>query len=322
MVHRAFYCLALSLPGVTTILQPVWVFGQTAEPSNERQKFESAWKDRTDVVKSLILAVDVVEIAKGRGKQTVEQSGPFAEDAPKTDRKLRSKAEFYFDKGKTAITEIKPGYTNEDAIKMAPQTFRATFDGQLNASLVQQAENLSGSIERKSEACGHITQNGLMVAVNLWLQPELTLKHIDWDTSNLTIENEFTEVGGIQCRRIRIPRSSPNWTSALEVDPDKGWLPMQWQTWLNGRLTMKLVIEYENDKNIGHAISGWSYTRYDQAGESELIRSAHVTRCETNVKIAPNRFTIDFPIGTRIWEDIRGARRYYVQKAEGMVPVR
>jgi len=321
MTRRAFCCITLSLQGIVLVLQPTYVFGQKAEPSNEQQEVESAWRKRTDEVKSLILAADVVEITKGRGEQVVDQTGPFAEATPKNDRKLISKAEFYFDRGKSAITEINPGYTNEDEVKVEPKTFRATFDGQLNASLLEQAENRSGSFERKREPCGHITQYGLMVAVNLWLQPQLTLKDLGWNTSDLKIENESTEVGGIGCRRIRIPRNSPTWTSALDVDPDKGWLPMQWQTWLNGRLTGKLVIEYANNKNIGRVISGWSYTRYDKAGESELIRGAHVTRCETNVEIPPHRFTIKFPIGTPIWEDIQGARRYYVQKAEGMVPL-
>src|SRR5688572_4042063 len=125
MTRRAFCCITLTLQGIVIVLHPTCVFGQRAESSNERQDVKSAWRKRTDVVKSLILAADVVEITKGRGEQAVEQSGPFAEDTPKNDRKLISKAEFYFDHGKSAITEIKPGYTNEDAVKVEPQMFRA-----------------------------------------------------------------------------------------------------------------------------------------------------------------------------------------------------
>lgn len=50
----------------------------------------------------------------------------------------------------------------------------ATFDGQLNASLLEQTGEIgSGSIERKHTAGGFISQNGLLLAVNLWIQPQL-----------------------------------------------------------------------------------------------------------------------------------------------------
>jgi hypothetical protein len=308
MTRSAYYCLTLSLLGLATTLQPSCAFGQRPAPSDERQQLESAWRNRTVVVKSLILVADVVEVTKGRGKRAAEPPGPFSEDVPETDRNVSATAEFYFDRGKAAFIEIKQVAADEQTANLGPKTFRATFDGQLNASLLHQAEKLSGSIERKAVAGTYISQNSALLAVNLWLQPQLAFKDIGWNTSGLTIENESTDVDGIKCRRIRIPRSSRNWTSTLDVDADKGWLPVQWQTWSNGRRAMKLVIEYGTDHNVGHVVSGWNYTHYDQAGAIELIRTADVTRCETNVDIAADRFTIDFPIDTTIWEDTPGGR--------------
>ena len=96
---------------------------------------------------------------------------------------------------------------------------------------------------------------------------------------------------------------------------------MQWQTWSDGRLTMKLSIQYETDEKVGPVVSGWTYAHYSPAGESDTTRKGHITHCETNVKINPSQFKIEFPVGTRIWEDTPGGRRYYVQKADGMAPV-
>lgn len=320
MTRRALCCLALYMQGMVAILHPACVYGQKTDSSNERDQVESAWRNRPNVVKSLILAADVVEVTKGRGEKAAELSGLFSDDSPKADRKLQSRVEFFFDGGKTAITEIKPGSGSEDGVKVEPQTFRATFDGRLNASLLEQGEKLSGSIERKGVASGLISQNGLVLAVNLWLQPQLTLKDTGWNASKFTIETEPVQLGAINCRRIKIPRDSNKWTSALDVDADKGWIPMRWQTLLDGHLTLELLFEYAVDKNVGPVIRGWKFTRYDKSGQSEVIRTATVTHYETNVNIAPNKFTIDFPIGTPIWEDIPGGRRYYVQQAGAMVP--
>ncbi|HVT28325.1 MAG TPA: hypothetical protein VHE81_09960 [Lacipirellulaceae bacterium] len=85
---------------------------------------------------------------------------------------------------------------------------------------------------------------------------------------------------------------------------------------------MKLTVQYKTDKKAGSVVSGWTYAHYNKTGESELMRKGRVTHCEVNVKIDPSHFKIAFPVGTRIWEDIPGGRRYYLQKAEGMVPVK
>src|SRR5687768_12736670 len=132
--------VTLYLGGIVAIFPPPHVNGQDARSPDQQLTVESAWSHRKDVIKSLVLKADVVEITKGRRDQPAKQVGPFTDNPPKTDRKLIVKAEFYFDKGKAAITEIRPGYTNEDAVNLEPQTFRATFDGQLNASLLEQAE--------------------------------------------------------------------------------------------------------------------------------------------------------------------------------------
>jgi len=321
MTSRTRFCLTISLIGIATTLSPATVFGQQSDSSTDRQQIESAWRHRTDVVKSLIVTADVVEVTKGRGPRAAEPPGPFSEDVPVTDRTVSATIEFYFDRGKAAIMENKQVAPDESSVNLGPKTLHATFDGQLNAALHEQGEFRSGSIERKATAGTYISQNTSLLALNLWLQPQLAFKDIGWNARGLTIDNESTDVNGIKCKRIKIPRSSRNWTSALDVDADNDWLPIQWQTWLGGRLTMKLGIDYAVDQNAGRVVSGWKYTHYDHAGNIEQTRTAEIINCETNVEIAPHDFTIDFPIGTPIWEDTPAGRRYYVLEPSGMVPV-
>jgi hypothetical protein len=321
MTYRAFYCLTLSLLGIATI-QPAHVAAQNPDSSNDRQQIESAWRHRTDVVKSLILTADVVEVTKGRGPRALEPPGPFSEDVPETDRTVSARLDFYFDRGKAVMLEIKQVAPDEENARLGPHTLHATFDGQLNAALHEQGEFRSGSIERKATAGAYISRNTSLLALSFWLQPQLAFKDTNWNTRRLIIENKSTEVNGVKCRRLTIPRSSSNWTSTLDVDADNDWLPVQWQTWLGGRPTMKLEILYTVDQNVGRVVSGWKYTQYDRKdGRIEITRSAEVIKCETNVKIPPQHFTIDFPIGTRIYEDTQTGRRYYTQKPGAMVPI-
>jgi hypothetical protein len=318
---RTFCRLALYLGGIVTIIQPLHVNGQNALPSHQPQTVESAWNHRKEVIKSLVLKATILEITKGRDGQPAKETGPLADNPPKFDRQSEAKIEFYYDGGKAASTRIWKVPIKDDSDKLVEQTFRATFDGQLNASLLEQTTKLSGSIEKKRSASGYITQNGDLLAVNLWIQPLLTLDAIRWNVSGMKMENEAIKVDGIECRRIRIPRKNSQWTSFVDADAARGWIPMQWQTWLGGRLTMKLSIQYKTDEKVGPLVSGWIYASYNNVGESKLVQRGLVTHCEANVKIDPSHFTIKFPVGTPIFEDIDGGRRYYMQKVEGMVPV-
>jgi hypothetical protein len=322
MIFRAFSRLAVYLSGIVSILQPLHVNAKDAKSTDQRLTIEAAWNQRKEVIKSLVLKAEVVEVTKGRGEQPAKDLGPFTDNPPKTDLRLVSKAEYYYDEGKTGLTRTGRVSLHDGSDNTVEQTFCATFDGQLNASLAEQPGEIgSGSIEKKRTAGGHISQNGLLLAVNLWLQPHLTLNGVGWDVDDMKTEKDKIDVDGIQCRRIRIPRGSSGWTSALDADAKRGWIPMQWQTWLNGRLSTKLSLQYETNEKVGPVVSGWTFAHYNKDGEIETMRKGRITHCETNVKVDPSHFKIDFPVGTRIWEDIPGGRRYYLQKAEGMVPV-
>ena len=321
MKLRRFWQLALCLGGIITIFQPPNVKGQTELSSDQTLAFESAWNHRKDVIKSLALKANIIEIRKGRGEQPAQPAGLLSDNAPKTDRQFVTKVEYYYEQGKTAITRTGLVSTGDDSNGVAEQTFRTTFDGQLTASLLEQASHRSGSFEKKRSAGGFISQNGHLLAVNLWIQPQLTLDGIGWNVKGMKVENHPVEVDGIECKQIRLPRKGSPQTSLIDVDAAREWIPIQWQIWQGERLTMKLSIQYGIDKKVGPLVSGWNYVSYNNVGESELIRKGVVTSCDVNVKIDPSHFTIKFPIGTHLWEDIDGGRRYYLQKADGMSPV-
>lgn len=290
-----------------------------------RHEAEAAWNQRTNAIKSLTLKAEYAAFTKGRGDVPLEPQGPFSDGRPKEDRIFNNKLEYIYEHGKAAVTRSGQVIDGNDPEKARQQVFHATFDGALNASLIQQEKIVSGSIEKKGVANGYVTQNADLLAVNLWLQPQVVLHDVGWSFESMSVEENIIDVEGIKCRRLRVPRGTPRWTSAIDCDAEKGWIPVQWQTWLDGKLTMKLSIEYAKDKKTEPMVKGWVYTNYGKDGEIESSRIAKVTQIEVNIDIDDKNFTIQFPEGTRVTEVVGGIgneRRQYVQQSGGLKRVK
>ncbi len=287
-----------------------------------RHEAEAAWNQRTNAIKSLTLKAEYAAFTKGRGNVPLEPQGPFSDGRPKEDRVLKTKLEYTYEHGKAAVTRSGPVIDWGDPERTLQQVFHATFDGALNASLIQQEKIVSGSIEKKGVANGYITQNAELLAVNLWLQPQVVLHDVGWSFKSMSVEENTVDVEGIRCRRLRVPRGTPNWTSAIDCDAEKGWIPVQWQTWLEGKLTMNLSIKYGDGKKTEPTVKEWVYSSYGKDGEIEHSRNAKVTKFEVNTDIDDNSFTIQFPIGARVSERVGDERRHYIQQSGGLKPLK
>lgn len=124
LILCAFDRLPLYLAGIVAIIHPLHVIAQNVQPPDQPLAIETAWKHRKDVIKSLVLKAEVVEVIKGRGGLPAKQIGPLTDNPPKTDRLSVSKAEYYYDEGKTAATRTGPVSTGDDSEKTVDQTFR------------------------------------------------------------------------------------------------------------------------------------------------------------------------------------------------------
>lgn len=290
-----------------------------------RHQADAAWNQRTNAIKSLSLKAECEEFRQGRGDAALEPKGPLRDGRPKEDRVFKIMLTYAYEQGKAAVTRSGPVIDGDDPEQTRQQSFQATFDGHLNASLLAEANVRLGSIEKKVVADGHITQNADLLAVNLWLQPQTVLHDVGWSFKNMSVEENTVDIDGIQCRRLRVPRGTPRWTSVIDCDAERGWIPVQWQTWHDGKLSMKLSIKYDDDKKAGPTVREWAYSHYGKKGEIEQSRKAKVTQNEVNGDIDDNSFTIQFPIGTRVSEVIGGVggkRRLFTQGPGGLVPMK
>jgi hypothetical protein len=137
----------------------------------------------------------------------------------------------------------------------------------------------------------------------------------------MSFETESVEVDGAQCRRIRIPRETHKWTSALDVDVERGWLPLRWQGWYRGKPAFSYTLTYGHDDDGTPQLTGWRYLHYSETGDLEQARAGAVTRNEINGDIDAHRFSLEFPVGAHVSRSDGTDFRYFVQTTDGLAPL-
>ena len=289
------------------------------------REIDAAWAKRQDNIRSVIMTIEMDEIVKGRGEQLAEVPSPFRIAVPKDDRLSKIIIEYAYKDGKIGFTRSSDGVTVAmDPEKTRPQTIQMTFDGETNASLIEETDLPMGSIQRTQVQSRETTVHVDLVALGLWINPKKVVEETGWLISRMSIEESSLDFDGIKCRRIRIPRDPPHghrWTSAVDVSSERDWLPVRWQTWFNGKLTIKLTVKYKTDTEGLPVVEQWAYTRYNEGGESELIRRAQVKQFDVNGDVDESRFSIQFPIGTHVVEEMNSGNRYFIQQQDGLVPL-
>lgn len=193
-----------------------------------------------------------------------------------------------------------------------------TYDGTVNTQLIEETSLPMGSIIKEQTADRRLYVHVDFLAVNFWLHPKEVLQRIGWSVADMSVEEDIVEVNGVKCRRVLIPRKGNRWKSVLDVKPESGWVPVQWQTWLDGKLTMKLSIRYGVDEKAGPVVKDWSYVRYNDVGDTEKILRGQVSKYSINSGVDDALFTIQFPVGTHVLEKSNGERRYYRQDTDGL----
>jgi hypothetical protein len=290
---------------------------------SSRNDLESAWAERAGAITSLTLTAAIDETIVGSGEDPAEQPGPFDVTRPKDDQTSKVVIEYAHDEREIGLTRRSFASTGDEQAEKAPQQqLLLTFDGQINSSLcVEEARLPMGTIKTSRSADSRLYVHVDFLAVSLWLHPKKMLRDIGWSVDTMTVEKNTVDVSGVACRRIRIPRNTNRWTSAIDVDPARDFVPVQWQTWLDGHLSMKLTIEYEDDKKVGPVVKGWSYAHY-KMGAKERFFEGTVTQYDVNSDVPNSRFKIEFPVGTHVSEETNGNIRYYIQQVDRLVPIK
>jgi hypothetical protein len=284
----------------------------------------AAWSIRTAAITSIAITceIDTTVIGDGGDGKPRERFNPFAEAIPSKDKVLKATAEYAFENGKITIKKSGDVIDPDDPEAITRQILNAAFDGQANTSLHEETMLPMAVIERTLTPASIVFTNADFIAVALWMQPAKVLKEIGWSIDKMSMQQDPVDASGVQCRRIRIPRESLRWTSAIDVDPNRKWIPVRWQSWLDGKLSTVLTIDYRNEEEFGPVVNEWVYDRYNEEGEHESISRGRVTRCDLNGDIDDSRFTIKFPLGTHVVENSRGGNRYYIQMpSDLLVPI-
>jgi hypothetical protein len=303
-------------------LAPALSIAARADDQATLRQIEDAWQKRTDSIRSVAMKIDMEEFIKGGAEDKPAEPGdPFGDPEVKGGRAFKISLEYEYDRGKVALSRSGPIVDPDDPKKTSQIHHHDTFDGKETRGYHEQSHfSPTGFLEKT--ASPHILRRVELSAIGLWQRPQADLR-ASWPKEKMTVDEKPVVVDGIKCRRIRISRGVPEWETALDVDPTRSWVPIQWQMWYHKKPKMKLVIKYGVDAKIGPVVKEWSSTDYNDAGEFEKLCKAKVTHCQINGDIEDSRFTIHFPVGTRVWEMIQpDGRAYYIQKESGLVPIK
>lgn len=302
-------------------------YGQAEQESRVidslQRELKDTWSKRNESVNSLAVVAQMEQVTPGSGREPEKDNDPSSFPVPKNDLISTANLEYFFKLGKMSVLkETDKVLDSNNPGKYVPQRFSATFDTKKNSSLVEQAELPMGTIEKELVPSSRILSNADLLAFGLWHNPKRVLQATGWSYDEMTIEQDPIDVDGVSCRRIRMPRTGgKRWTSAIDVDAENSWLPVQWQRWLDGKLCAKLSIEYKSDKVAGATVKEWRYIAYDDAGSTSIIRRGKVKSFVVNGHIEDSRFSIKFPRGTHVAEVDGGSRKYFIQEEEGLAPI-
>jgi hypothetical protein len=306
------------------ITQP---FGASADETDDALKHSilQTWTQRSTEIRTLHLQLKFDEFIQGRPQPRKDAPGPFDEIAPATDATLQGSGEFAFSGGHIATRVLTPRIDPYLPGGIRQQHVLATFDGVENRELIVEMSLPLGSIEMAKRPIPRITTDMRFLGAALWLYPQLVFNDAAWLDEQMSFEKDKVDVDGIPCTRIRIPRKGKRWTSALDVDLQHGCIPLQWQTWAGGRLSMRVSISYNrsapNQPPTHPVFESWTVAFFDDDGEVEHSIRAQVTKAELNKDLDDALFTIAFPVGAHIAKNDAGVRTYHIQGAGGLQPL-
>ncbi len=288
------------------------------------QAMREAWAKRTGTLDSLAIHFDIDEIIKGVGKKKATRGDAlFAEPKPVEDLHSKVALDYYFENGKMAFNRYSSKVMDlNDPTITRPQKIQYSFEGSKNCSLCVETLLPMGSIDVEASPSQAILTNLDYLAVSLWRDPKTVLEKIGYSYDDMVLDEKNVVLDGMPCKRVSIPRKgSKSMMSKLDVSDDGNFLPLQWQTWVNGRLQTKLTVKFVNDKQLGSRISEWSYMGHDSKGVANKTRRGKVDSFKVGEDIVDSKFEIDFPAGTHVIKTDAGKRTYFKQNGDKLVPI-
>ena len=291
---------------------------ETDQQASLRRDADAAWSHRAATIKSLIVSAEVDQFEKGRGIDTSAPGDPFGGVYPAQDQSFKVTVDHARKQGKLAFSRSAPTPAASVSEATRQQSVQAVFDGQLNSALYIDGGVPIGQLNKKGVPDSVVGQHVDLLAINLWLQPQVILRRTGWLTGNVNIEEQPVETDGVRCRRLRVKSGQSTRNGVIDCDPKRGWVPIRLQIWRDGKLSMSVAIAYAEHEKVGPVIKGWEYSRYKDNGDVEERRKGTVKQLQVNCDIDDDRFTIKFPIGTQVTEQVGDKTRKLIQGPDGL----
>lgn len=294
------------------------------------REIRTEWMQRMKKVHSISFLVDIEQAWKTAGPVENGQAGDPMGPPPVGKTPLMSRIDFFFEDGKCAFFETV--LNSEQTFSSAKDWSHVTsqtiaFNNEKTARLVasEQGSRSMGVIEPGKEGVQNVGNYGPLLGANLWLTPERTLENIGWSADRMEVLETNVKVGDRECVRLQLWRSQrpntgkkPGGIAYLDLDRERRWLPVQWQTFNGQRPVTKIDFEYETHEGIS-VPSRWAMMTYETGDDIPgSVLSSVVSDVKLNHDIPDAKFEVTFPIGTYVMEKSRDQIRYFVMKKKGL----
>jgi hypothetical protein len=289
------------------------------------QQINEAWRSREQRTKSLVFDWQEAElITKGSRCFTTVEGNPIVYKPvfyPPHDVTYEYKRRLKVDRQKMRYESRGPMEVQELGVYL-PRWYLSLSDGNVAKTFFDKDE----SGDERSHASGFIRDPPKQIdaeflqlrAILVSYRPFTMNLGEDYDLSKYLMRGTGVTIHERDCV-VLTGTSKGMWQNRLWIDSEREFVPVRWQSIVQGVLRIQLDVEYEHDASYGWVPCAWKWSCYGHPDAGQPVGklteqgSAHVTRHELNVHIPGSEFVFDFPVGTYVGDE-RNNEHYILRK--------
>lgn len=135
--------------------------------------------------------------------------------------------------------------------------------------------------------------------------------------SDYTPTGKMVPVEGRDCVEIFRGSRAEKQSEYMYLDPDRDWVIRRIDGFSDGKLAKRISVEYAPNPDVGWLPSSWSYVTRMNDGTPLSGGQVAIGRYEVNVEISDDEFRLQYPSGTFVVDDTKGAGKETVSVVKG-----